>query len=221
MFSTIHSKPHSARKRLQSHVYSKSYLHSSADFQAISSEILYGRFLPILQRHARTSQPLEILEIFNSTAMDFITAYIFGLHNSTNFLDDEDTRKNWLKRYQSRKNPRFTFWPQELPKLTKWARRFGYRFVPRWVDVANAKIERWSLEICDRTEETIKLMDDGEKRSLEPGQNPVVYRALREGLEKQVGVAATESTTKDGVGLRQRVIASELLDQFGMTFRIE
>ena len=103
MFSMATTKPHSIRKRMVSNVYSKSYLQSSPELHKISEVILYDRLFPLLEKAAAGNQPVEVLELNSSIAMDFIMAFIFGLQNGTNFLQDVEARKHWLKTYQSRR----------------------------------------------------------------------------------------------------------------------
>ena len=97
------SKPHSIRKRMVSNVYSKSYLQSSPELAKISQVVIYDRLLPLLEKAAAENQPLEVLELNYATAMDFIMAIIFGLQNGTNFIQDTESRRHWLKVYASRR----------------------------------------------------------------------------------------------------------------------
>lgn len=79
MFSSWHSRPHSARKRMISNTYSKSNVQNSPALAKQAQIILYERLLPLLTK-ASTSQlsakGIDVLEIWNSTTMDFITAYL-------------------------------------------------------------------------------------------------------------------------------------------------
>ena len=110
MFSTAESKPHSIRKRMISHVYSKSYLQSSQELHDISQTLLYDRLLPILNAAAVSGEPVDVLELNYAAAMDFINAYLFGLQNGSNVLQDLPFRKNFLHLYYCRKT--YTFWPR-------------------------------------------------------------------------------------------------------------
>ena len=102
MFSIIESKPHSIRKRMVSHIYSKSSVQSSSDLHRISQVIIFDRLLPLLAEVAADKQPLDVLEINHASGIDFIVAFIFGLQNGTNFLQDTLTRRDWFKIYQQR-----------------------------------------------------------------------------------------------------------------------
>ena len=103
MFSMAESKPHSIRKRMISNVYSKFYVQSSPELHEISQVVIYDRLLPLLDKAASEKKPLDVLELNYSIAMDFIMAFIFGLQNGTNFIEDVEARKHWLGVYQSRR----------------------------------------------------------------------------------------------------------------------
>jgi hypothetical protein len=199
------------------HIYSKSYLQSSEDMQALSTEIIHDRLLPIFQSKGASGKPVEIFDLWNGTAMDFITAYIFGLRSSTNFLEETSKRQHWMSLYQSRKSPRLVFWPQELPNLTKWLGRLQFKLVPTWVSDANKEIESWCLDLCDDVSHGLDLESREERKPLSPGANPVVYRTLYEALNKQAVKNQTPQTKQYQSRMRLD-IASELLDHLGKTF---
>ena len=214
MFSTINSKPHSDRKRMLAHIYSKSYLQSSEDIGALSTEIIHDRLLPIFLSKSASEKPVEIFDLWNGTAMDFITAYIFGLRSSTNFVEETSKRQHWMSLYQSRKSPRLVFWQQELPNLTKWLAQFHFKLVPSWVGNANRELESWCLDMCDDVSHGLDLESREEKKSLVPGANPVVYRTLHQALKKQAVTNGISQTEEYYSNLRLNV-ASELIDQLG------
>lgn len=98
----------------------------------------------------------------------------------------------------------FTFWPQELPGLTKLFKHLGIHLSPEWVSEANHKLEAWCLQMCDSAERYIDEPNQSEVN------RPVVYGQLREGLRKQEQKQNVEPLSTKAT---QRVqIASELLD---------
>ncbi|KAI9891898.1 MAG: hypothetical protein M1814_002283 [Vezdaea aestivalis] len=199
MFSTIGSRPHSDRKRLQSNIYSKSYLQSSEDIRAISTAVVIDRLIPILDKLAETGQEFDIMETLYSATMDLVTAFQFGLSSSTDFLCDVAERRRWLELYQKRHIHRFAFFSQEFPTLTSFLAKLQIRLVPRWVDDANAQLEAWCLSHVDR------CLATHSSGAQPPGFNPVVVNALYEGLIRQ-----DPSLTPSQARL---LVASELLDQ--------
>src|SRR2546421_11424639 len=70
MFSTLQSTSHSARKRMISNIYSKSYIHSSPHAQAQRKTILYDRLFPIVNHAANSAAPVDIFDFWNGATMD-------------------------------------------------------------------------------------------------------------------------------------------------------
>lgn len=176
MFTMTGSKPHSARKRMLSNIYSKSFLQSSPHLSAISRTIIYDRLLPILQEAESSKSPVDVYEINQALTMYFVSAYLFGLPNATNFLQDVPRRKYMLHTYQCRKP--FEFYNQEVPNLLAWARTLRIPLIPKWCDEANEVMEAWGLELCDKADKNLT--------ATEPGSEPAVYKQLKRSMEKQL-----------------------------------
>ena len=200
MFSTTKSKPHSAKKRMLSNVYSKSYLQSSKDMQKISQVLVYTRLLPILDDLATRGESTDVYGLNFAMAMDFITAYIFGVSNGSNFLWEMEIREHWLRLYQSR-NTVYRFWPQELLKLAPLLRKVGIGMKPEKVDLATDEIEVWELKMCKAVEAS-KASQDNKATYL---SQPVVFDQLAQSLEKSSHESGTAYP-------RHLVLASELMD---------
>ena len=145
MFSMIHSKPHSVRKRMLSNVYSKSYLQSSPHMHAISTTIMGRRYLPIIQAAADSERAVEIHSVNNALTMDFVSAYQYGLQSGTNLLDQVETRNHILHLYHCRKP--YEFFVQEVPNLTAWCKRLGIPIIPKFVATASAELQDWCMEV--------------------------------------------------------------------------
>lgn len=207
-FSTLHSRPHSASKRMVSHTYSKLALQTSPAITSQAQNILFTRLLPLLKDSTRLlpKQGIDVLELFYSLSMDSITAYQFGLQNSSNFLCDAAYRAHWLELYQSRK--KYLYYPQEVPRLTNFLRYVGIRLVPTWVDDANQEIEDWSLRMCNAATAS---SNNCSSYSDNPSDEPVVVRAMLNGIQKE--------GNKEHSVLSQRIsrntelmVATEMLD---------
>ncbi|OAQ80494.1 cytochrome P450 3A12 [Purpureocillium lilacinum] len=210
MFSTLGSKEHSRRKRMISNVYSKSYIQASQPAKAQSRVILLGRLLPLLRREAAnaTSRGTEVQSIFMATTMDLISAYIFGIQNSTNFLEDKAYRDHWLRLYLSRHHHHF--WPQEMPTLTSLCAKFGIRLYPSFVDSANAELRDWNKELCDKTREFISATP----AATLPEDEPVVFKAIHAGIDKEERTEGDASLLFDTtICQRDSSVACEILDQ--------
>lgn len=208
MFSTLESKPHSKRKRMVSNVYSKSFILSSESAKAQSRVILSERLLPLLRTEADSSSSTEVQSLFMATTMDMISAYIFGLKNSTNFIQDKAYRDHWLDLYLSRHHHHF--WPQELPAVTSALMKVGIRMYPGFVDRANAELRSWNKGLCERaSEDYLNQSVDGA-----PENKAVVFSAMQEGINKEERKEGQESILySTTIQQRDASVASEILDQ--------
>ncbi|KAL8977123.1 MAG: hypothetical protein Q9205_007007, partial [Flavoplaca limonia] len=207
MFSTKESKPHAARKRLISHVYSKSYIQSSPDVDELTRTILHHRLLPALEPVAAQGLSLEVMELNYGVTMDFISSYLFGLSDDCSFIRDVEMRKRFLSWHFRRWE--HSFWYQEIPRLTGLLRRFGVHLVPKWIDAANEGIQAHVLRMCRLAEQSIKAASEhGEKSH---GTRPVVYGQLSEALRRS---PVKPEAQVDIVGPRNQElpVASEMLD---------
>ncbi|KAM5354878.1 hypothetical protein ACJ41O_001524 [Fusarium nematophilum] len=240
MFSTASSKPHSLRKRMISNVYSKSFIQSSAASRSQTAHILFQRMLPVLYKPSRQksavdsetdrimhhndrpdtskAHDVEVFSLFLATAMDMIIAYVFGLSNGTNFIRDESYRQSWQEMYLARAN--YTFWPQEVPGLTTFCKRWvpWFRLYPGWVDESNAELGRWNTSLCEGIQ---KAMDrkaaEGEREAKNTettvANEPVVYSALNAGIDSEFRTNGEKSMLySTSILKRDTAVASELMD---------
>ncbi|KAF2153874.1 putative cytochrome P450 monooxygenase [Myriangium duriaei CBS 260.36] len=207
-FSSLQRGPHSARKRMLSNVYAKSTLQASASMAGIAESLMCHRLTPRLA--ASSGKAVEAYEVFAGAAMDFVTAYIFGLAQASNFMQDPDHCKQWVINYKARQE--FIFWPQELPGLVTFAKRLGIKhwLVPKWVDKANEDIEAWVMSLCDAAEKVHVNSADGKTKNV-----AVVYNQLRSMLKKANG----DKDPHAPLTAKERLdIASELLDHAAAGF---
>jgi cytochrome P450 len=140
--------------------------------------------------------------------MDFICAYLFGLKNGSNFLQNEPYRRHWFQLYHSRKT--YTFFPQELPRLTRCCKSLFIHLVPTWVDDANRELEAWTKERCDDTSAYIK--DGLAAKDTDPAHEPVVFGALLTGIEKEEKRGSESALRNETLKYPELSIASEMID---------
>jgi cytochrome P450 len=200
---------------MMSNTYSKSYLQNSPTMAAITEALIYERFLPELHTEARMSSSFDIFSLFNGVAMDFITAYLFGLESSSNFTQDKAARRNWLSLYDSRKCG--GFWLQETPALYAFLGRIGVQMTPKFVVDANDEIQRWTLSMCDKAKAFLvrTKATNAENSSLEEVANfPTVYSQLQSGMAK----AASKSDVAIDMERQRLDVASEVLDHLAAGF---
>jgi cytochrome P450 len=194
-----------------SNIYSKSNIHSSPALAQQAKAILYERLLPIITSitdSARSSDGVDVHDLWNATTMDFITAYLFGLRNGSNFLHNESYRRHWFQLYHSRKT--YTFFSQELPRLSRFLKHFYIHLTPTWVGDANRELEAWTKDRCETTSAYVNGGSAAKDTDL--ANEPVVFGALLSGIEKEEK-KGSESALKDTT-LRypELSIASEMID---------
>jgi len=102
LVSMLENKPHSLQKRMLSHVYSKSYIRSSIDLQELSRVLIVERLLPILQKAAESAEPFDAYSLNQALGADFMTSYLFGTGNSTDFIRNMKARKETMQNFRTK-----------------------------------------------------------------------------------------------------------------------
>lgn len=211
MFAMEDKEGHSKRKRILSNIYAKSTLQSSKALdeqtEVIIKERLRPRIFAEVEKEATNGGGgIEFYDIFCAVTMDFVSAYIFGLENGSDFLvSDKDGGIRLFHDFKARQ--KYTFWPQECPGFTRFLAKLGLKWlvVPTWVDGANQDIESWLMGMCEKAKQTVQKIDGGGE--VNERDVPTVYRQLEGGLQKE--------QKKSGIGAEGNLkieIASELLD---------
>jgi cytochrome P450 len=189
-----------------SNVYSKTHIQNSQASFEQARTILLDRLLPIIKEStsaANKPHGLDVHSLFLATTMDFISSYVFGIASGTNFLQQASYREHWLELYKSRND--YGFYDQELPTLTKIARRLGIPLCPWHVDYANAELGQWCEDLCTSTIASIPTQT-------KPG-GAVVMSALLSGLEKEYTTNGTSSSLyPTALSQHSLSVASELFD---------
>ncbi|KAI1091096.1 cytochrome P450 [Rostrohypoxylon terebratum] len=215
-FSSLPSKPHSQRKRMVSHVYSKSFIHSSPSLRTQAHTILSTHLLPLLHFSTHVSQAphgVDVHSLFCAAAMDFISAYCFGLPRHADFVRRRAEREHWLSIYMVRKG--HSFFAQELPRLSRFLSVLGIKLTPSWVDAANHELEAWCKQRSDATLRFLDREKDGGEGEavVNTADDPVVVRALLAGIEKEYAMYGTESMLySTTIQQRELSVASEIID---------
>jgi unspecific monooxygenase len=189
-------RSHKERRRMLIGLYSKSTVQSSTEIQFIGQTILMERFLPILEASATDQSSFDALDLGLATAMDFITAYLFGISNSTNFLQDVRARRRWLAVH--RKSKLHGFWPLEFPGLTSVLEKVGIHLVPPDIISASDEVKSLGLQLLDKVESS--RLDSKDEQNMIP--RAVSYDQLLH----QFGPSS------DGGPQTRLIIASEQMD---------
>ncbi|KAL6714076.1 hypothetical protein ACLMJK_008570 [Lecanora helva] len=180
MFTMVENKAHSLRKRMISHIYSKSYVQSSSELHTISQLMIFGRLLPLLDKASKDGRALDVFEINFSAAIEFILAFIFGIQHATNFVQDEVARRDFYPVYKHSRPQRF--WYGELPGIVSFLAKLGIHTAPKEQKAANAEIEKWTLSKC----EAAKISMTEKPSPLEPSYTetyPIVYGQMSTSLQ--------------------------------------
>ncbi|KAL1899843.1 hypothetical protein Sste5346_002709 [Sporothrix stenoceras] len=186
MFSVIPVKEHAMRKRMISHVYSKSFLQTSPAVADQARAILLDRLVPILTESTaadKKSKSVEMFSLFQATTMDFITAHIYGLRNSTNFLQNPSVRKDWFEMYLTRFGA--FFFMQELPELTKFVAKLNIFPSLRMVTDATNELADWNRTLYEKTAERLDSQLDSQDRQSAPEDEPTVVKSLLASIERE------------------------------------
>ncbi|KAK1809141.1 hypothetical protein LTR12_016493 [Friedmanniomyces endolithicus] len=110
MFGMRDYSSHSKRKRALSLVHTKSTLQSSPSLLASTRILLQDRFIPHLRRLASAGEPVEMHDMFHAIAIDFISAYVFGLRHCSDSFRQPDMGRELFHGYRLLKE--YQFWPQ-------------------------------------------------------------------------------------------------------------
>ncbi|KAL8941383.1 MAG: hypothetical protein Q9216_002261 [Gyalolechia sp. 2 TL-2023] len=205
MFSMEGMKKHAERKRILWEPYAKSRVLASATLEQLYHSSTLTHLIPQLEQAASAKDALNATDITCSWVMDFITVYLFGTDNCSNFLKDDLSRQDFFLNYSRR--GRSSFWPAQFPGLFKFSKRIHLRLAPRILENSRQMIEDWCLELCNRAEISYN------KGLLSLQSPPPIYSYLRQHLEKQEANQSsdTESATTRPDSL-SNTIASEALD---------
>lgn len=141
--------------------------------RAAIRDVLFRRYLPLVNRAAVEDKAVEVLGLNYAYSMDTFVQWQFGRSLASNFIEDQQERKMYLDGWFAPSG--FTFWQYEFPDFARLLRRIGIYLIPDWVDVKFKAIEDWNLEKCDKAQQ---LLASGE--ILSPEDQPVVFeQALR------------------------------------------
>ena len=189
-FCSLARKDHSTHRRRVSAVYTKSALFGSAPLASLTERILMGRLVPRLHEQASRPQPIDFLELNYALCLDYVNAFIFGYSSGSNFLRNEGGTRLWLEQFEQR-HCKESFWPQELPTITKWLNALGIDMLPKEHHPSKYYLEQWMMGLCDKADEARSLADQGALK--DPADIPVVYQHVRKLVEVDLKGADTQT----------------------------
>jgi cytochrome P450 len=185
LFTMLDSKSHAIRRRIMSHVFSKSYILSSIDFQRLSHVVLFDRLLPVFEEAAETAQGVDMFEMAQALALEFMAAYDVGTGNDLDLIRKGTSRKR--KAYL------------EAGKI-KILELKGCKEATKFLEDRNDEMCKKAEEFLTSAKET-----DAHDESVESASTyPVVYALLRDSIPKKEGPKTQDEFL--------RLVASEVLD---------
>ena len=102
-------------------ILSQSFLNQSLDVQSLVDIVIFERYIQIIGAHADRKTPLDMRELNDAAAFDFVTSFIFGTSFGTNLLEDALFRQEFLGHHYNERSQ--GLWRQELPALVNLAKR--------------------------------------------------------------------------------------------------
>lgn len=196
IFTFEDNATHSARKRVISNTFSKSFVLSSATARGSLRDVLFGKLLPLVDDAAKNGKPLEMLELSYAYSMDSFVQWQFGRRLASNLVQDIGERRLYLDGFFAAAP--YTFWQYEFPTINTLLKKIG--LIPIKVDSGFHDIEDWNLEKCDGA---YKMLKSGEE--LAEDDKPVVFAHAAKTMIKQ----ASESSVGNEYPLRLE-IASDM-----------
>lgn len=205
MFATLTTKAHGDRRRLLSNAYAKNTIIGSDAHKRHASEILHRRMLPLLADASRSERPVDVFQLWSGTAMDFITAWQFGLNASTNYIQDPAACAQYIDWYQGRRP--HNFWAQDMRFVSQWVHRiFRYRLVPLWVQNANVELEA----------DCLSHIQSANQQWRELGTDYLKDATVFPALSKALGTATNAGPRSKGdIEKAELMVASEMMDHLG------
>lgn len=170
------------------------------------------RLLSTLSDVVKTQDSIDIISLLVGYSVDTLSAYLYGLPQGTNFVENEAQRRNWFKIYLEGQPSESEFWLLELPTMTRWLRALGFHLVSKKYLSAKRWIEDWGLAMVDKTEAA--FLQSKTIRDANCPDRPTVYAQLRNTL--------TAQGTKESFDFadHRAELASETLDHIVATIDI-
>jgi len=143
--------------------------------------------------------------------MDFVTAYLFGIQNSSNLLIDTDIRREWLDLHQNK--TKYPFWFMGFPGLIWLLAKFSRQVTSQYVVSSSREVRDLCLQMLKKTEMSSQSSLASREDESTDWTKPVVYDQLLRKLRTSVEVAHPDPdySSKTDLHLRNE-IASELMD---------
>ena len=150
LFAIRQAKPHSERKRVFTHVYSKSTIVNSVELGKLLNTIGQDRLLPRLREAIKKGDAVEVFSLTREYSMDVVTTYIYGIENGTNWVQHPDGASYHLSAFQHAVEPWAFFASTEIQRLSSLLSWFGINLISPSVNSAFDAIHSFVLDLTTR-----------------------------------------------------------------------
>lgn len=181
MFTMLPKQQHAERRRMLARLYTKTNIQNSPELDEITRKIVWGHMRGLLCIYSHDDIAVDILKVNKACLMDLTTAWLFGLHNGTDFLQDLKAARRLFEAFKQ--SSLGSFWRREAQGLHSLLRRVGIHLVPQAAYRSRRAIQQWSLDMCDAAMKTVENPSLAGEHHGTAGY-PVVYSQLRQGLEQ-------------------------------------
>jgi hypothetical protein len=204
-FTSMDRGEHGSRRKRTAALYAKSALLRSAQMHNISANVMYDRLVPRLSAAAAKDTEIDMLELSYCICSDYISAFLYGYRNGTNFLTGDKDKKaitEWRRNYEDHMAEE-CFWPQEMPLVNNIMKSIGINMMPKSYIQSKKWLEKWLGDMAIKADKTIYERTEKDLELL-PEDLPIVYEATKVAVQKDSPHLDSESQRGE--------VASEMFD---------
>ena len=165
----------------------------SKHLREVTDCIIYETLCPRLEGllAAYGTCRIDGLDLSYRICADYISSFLFGSCNSTNFLSflsdgkvelENDPLQLWRLHYENM-SCREAFFVQEMPALYKLFKLLGTNLLPKKYSKGTEYLEGWMSEMTGNADYTISLKES-KGLNLAAKDEPVVYETAKEAVKK-------------------------------------
>ncbi|TVY84802.1 Cytochrome P450 3A12 [Lachnellula suecica] len=157
LFAIRQAGPHAERKRVFTHVYSNSTIANSVELAELLTTIGKDRLLPRLKKFAKKGDSVEAFSLTREYSMDIVTAYIYGMENGTNFLQNPGEGAHHRSAFLHAAEPWAFYASTELPWLVYVLGYFRLNLVSPSIGSAFDIIHSFVLDLTTRKISSLEI----------------------------------------------------------------
>lgn len=186
-------------------------MRNSTHYKSILKSILLQRLAPTIDRTSQTkTKSLDVLPLLHAYPLDYMSAFVFGLSESHNLIEDLDARQMWLETFLIIFHSRAATLLREFKWLTRFATALGFSLLPQGYPDARKRSEAWAAAKVDEVESRILKLEESAGEFAE-GDLPILFIAVRDGILQDTGAGKTSQLSAK----QRREAASECNDHVG------